>query len=131
MQSSSYVATLSARRHEALILEMQPQALSEVPFHHDTPCITRFTAFNFPLHLGVHQIASVNTPPPEYTEPHVHADHHEVNLIISEQELVYCIRLGDQVYTVTNNACIWIPKGTVHSANLVKGNGYYIALRID
>jgi mannose-6-phosphate isomerase-like protein (cupin superfamily) len=83
------------------------------------------------LHLGVHQVSPVSTPPPKYTEPHVHDAYDEVNLIISEQELVYRIQLGNDVYTVSNNACIWIPKGTVHSANVIKGSGYYIALRIE
>jgi quercetin dioxygenase-like cupin family protein len=130
MHLSSNQWTYPTCIHEALILTMLPEALSNVPFHHDTPCITRFTAKSFPLHLGVHQVSPVSTPPPQYTEPHIHEEYHEVNLIISEQELVYHIQLGNEVYTISNNACIWIPKGTVHAANLVRGSGYYIAMRI-
>lgn len=116
---------------DALILRMLPEALSRVPFHRDAPSITRYTAKNFPLHLGVHQVSMFDAPPPDYTEPHVHEDYDEVNLIISEQELVYRIRLGTKEYTVDNNTCIWIPKGTVHAANVVKGSGYFIAMRIN
>ncbi len=61
----------------------------------------------------------------------MHEDWNEVNIIVSPDELVYRIQLGDRTYTVRNNACIWIPKGTFHSANVVRGTGYYIAFRLD
>lgn len=116
---------------EPVLLRMFPEALSAVPFHHDTPAITHYTAKRFPLHLGVHHVSPVQAPPDGYGEPHVHEEHDEVNLIISDTELVYRIRLGDEELTVSNNACIWIPRGIVHSANVLKGSGYYIALRLN
>ena len=113
-----------------LIFNLLPSALSNVPFHFDTPAVTRYFADQFPLHLGVHQVSARQGPPPEYTLPHRHEEWNEVNLIISPGELAYRIRLGDDEYTVTSNACIWIPRGMLHAANVLHGTGYYIALRI-
>ncbi|MBC7922697.1 MAG: hypothetical protein H7Z75_16585 [Ferruginibacter sp.] len=131
MQPSIDRLLFAENDQESLIFKMLPEALAAVPFHRNTAAITRYTAKRFPLHLGVHQVSPVQYPPLEYTEPHVHEDYDEVNLIISEQELVYRIQLEDEVYTVSNNACIWIPRGVIHSANVLKGTGYYIAIRID
>ncbi len=113
-----------------LIFNLLPSALSNVPFHYDTPAVTRYFADKFPVHLGVHQVSALQGPPPEYTLPHRHEEWHEVNLIVSPDELVYQIQLGDNKYILRNNACIWIPKGMLHAANVLEGSGYYIAFRL-
>ncbi len=110
---------------------MLPSALSNVPFHQDTLAVTRYFAQNFPVYMGVHQVSVLQGPPVEYTQPHMHEDWNEVNIIVSPEELVYKIQLGNNEYTVRNNACIWIPKGMLHAANVLKGAGYYIAMRLD
>jgi quercetin dioxygenase-like cupin family protein len=115
----------------SLIFQMLPDALSNVPFHQDTEAVTRFFAQGFPLHIGAHQVSLVEQPPLEYTQPHVHEQYDEINIIVSPQELVYKVKLGSKEYIVHNNACIWIPKGVIHSANVLNGAGYYIALRLD
>ncbi len=114
-----------------LIHTMMPRALSNVPFHKNTKSIRRYFAENFPLYLAVHEVSPVTTPPIEYTKPHLHEDFDEVNIIISHHDLLYAIQLADDKFTVSNNACIWIPRGIVHSANVLKGSGYYITIRID
>ncbi len=114
-----------------LIFDLLPSALSNVPFHYDTPAVTRYFADKFPVHLGVHEVSALQGPPEEYTLPHRHEEWHEVNIIVSTDELVYQIRLGDQEYTVRNNACIRIPRGMLHAANVLKGAGYYIAFRMQ
>lgn len=113
------------------IFEMMPAELSDVPFHTNTAAITRLFADGFPLHAAVHEVSPVIQPPEEYTQPHVHADSDEVNIIISKRELKYKIQLGDEVYIVNNNACVWIPKGMSHAANVLKGSGYFITLRLN
>ena len=118
-------------KEASLIYNMQPSALSNVPFHTDTKSVTRYFAEAFPLHMAVHQVSPVFTPPLEYTQPHVHEDSDEINIIISPQNLVYKIQLGNKDYIVHNNAAIWIPRGTVHSANVLKGAGFFIALRMN
>jgi mannose-6-phosphate isomerase-like protein (cupin superfamily) len=114
----------------SLIYTMKPMALSKVPFHKNAKSITRYFAENFPLYLAVHEVSPVTKPPLEYTKPHVHEDFDEVNIIISHHDLLYTIQLDDRKYTVSNNASIWIPRGTVHSANVLKGSGFFITLRI-
>ena len=115
----------------SFIFNMLPAALSNVPFHKDEKSITRYFAENFPVHLAVHKVSYVLAPPQQYTEPHVHDDSDEINIIISQQNLQYSIRLGDEEHIVRNNSCIWIPKGMIHSANVLKGSGYFIAMRLD
>jgi quercetin dioxygenase-like cupin family protein len=116
---------------ESFLFELLPAALSSVPFHQDTPAITRYFAERFPLFLGVHEVSPVAEPPAAYTQPHVHDDYDEVNIILSPDELVYRIQVGDETHLVRNNACVWIPRGTVHAANVLSGAGYYLAIRLN
>ena len=115
----------------SLIFNMIPIALSNVPFHNNTKSITRYVAKDFPFHLAVHEVSPINIPPIEYTEPHLHEDWDEINLIISQHDLLYRIQLDDEKYTVTNNSSIWIPRGTVHAANVLRGSGYFITIRVQ
>jgi quercetin dioxygenase-like cupin family protein len=113
------------------IFSMIPAALANVPFHGNTESITRYVAADFPVHLAVHEISSVRDTPEEYTQPHFHDDWDEINIIISQHDLLYTIRLDEEKYTVSNNSSIWIPRGTVHAANLLTGTGYFISMRIQ
>ena len=109
---------------------MLPQALSNIPFHQNTPCINRLVAGDFPLHLAIHEVSPVLAPPKEYTQMHVHYDEDEVNIILSNDLLVYKIQLGSDEYCVSNNASIWIPRGMMHAANVLKGSGYFITIKL-
>ena len=115
---------------QSFIHTMIPVALANVPFHQNTRSITRYFATNFPIHLAVHEISPISRPPAEYTQPHVHHDCDEINIIISQQDLLYKVQIGDEKYTVSNNSCIWIPRGTVHAANVLKGTGHFITNRL-
>ena len=113
------------------IFSMIPVALSNVPFHSNTESITRYVAEDFPIHLAVHEISPIMVPPIEYTQAHLHEDWDEINIIISQHDLLYRIQLDDEKYTVSNNSSIWIPRGTVHAANVLRGTGYFITMRIQ
>jgi mannose-6-phosphate isomerase-like protein (cupin superfamily) len=115
----------------SLIHTLAPIPLSNVPFHENTASITRFFAQHFPVHLAVHEVSPISSPPPIYTIPHIHDDSDELNIIISRRKLIYTIQLGNEQFTVTNNSAIYIPRGTLHSANVQKGHGYFITLRIN
>jgi hypothetical protein len=116
---------------QSSIFNMIPVALSNVPFHRNTKSITRYFAKNFPLHLAVHEVSPVLGPPVQYTDPHVHEDTDEINIIISKKNLLYKIQLGDDEYTISNNTCIWIPRGMIHAANVLNGSGYFITMRLN
>jgi hypothetical protein len=122
---------LLKKTKEQFIYELTPSALTNVPFHDDTKSITRFFAENFPAYLAVHEISPVILPPKEYTQLHVHEEHDEVNIILSHQNLVYKIQVGENEYIAGNNSCIWIPRGVMHSANVLRGAGYFITMRIN
>lgn len=131
MQSMLKQIPLAENGKPPFVFAMMPAELSNVPFHANTPAITRFFADGFPLHAAVHEVSPVTQPPEEYTQPHMHDDSDEVNIIISKKELKYKIQLGAEEYIVNNNTCIWIPKGMLHAANVLKGSGYFITLRIN
>lgn len=116
---------------KSLIYKMMPSLLSNVPFHTDTDAITRYFAEAFPCHMAIHHVSPVFTPPLAYTQPHIHEDSDEINIIISPGKLVYKIQLDDRDYILQNNVSIWIPRGTLHSANVLRGSGYFIALRVN
>lgn len=112
------------------LFKMLPAALGNVPFHEDTPSITRYFAENFPVHVAVHKVSPVMSAPKEYTQLHVHDDSDEVNIIISQNNLRFKVKLEDEEFIAENNSCVWIPRGTWHSANVLRGSGYFITLRI-
>lgn len=117
-------------RKDSHIFSLLPVGLSNVPFHEDTPSITRYFAENFPLHLAVHEVSPVLQPPTEYTQPHVHEDRDEINIIVARHKLLYKICLGNDDYTLDNNSAVWIPRGMRHSANVLYGSGFFITLQL-
>lgn len=104
--------------------------LSNIPYHADVTCIRRLFAENFPCHLAVHHITDALTPV-QYTQPHTHTVD-EINIIIPNpnDDLEYNIQIGEDIMTLNGHNSIWIPAGVEHSANVVSGNGYYIAIRL-
>jgi len=74
-----------------------------------------------------HELIEVGAAPRRYCEPHMH-DCAELNVLLSTSRLVYEIRLGDDVYEVEAPASIHIPAGLLHSANVISGSGFFIAM---
>jgi len=112
-----------------LIFKFLEASLSTVPFHRDSPAITRLIADRFPMHLAIHEVRTVTQSPEPYTLPHVHDDEDEINIILSTGYLKYSIMLADEYHTVTANSSIYIPRGMLHSANVIGGFGFFITLR--
>jgi mannose-6-phosphate isomerase-like protein (cupin superfamily) len=131
MQTLIQPLLIKQAEQQASIHSMIATALSGVAFHSDTEAITRYAPNDFPFHLAIHEVSPVTNPPATYTQPHFHADSDEVNIIISSHDLVYRIWLDDREYIVSNNSSIWIPRGTIHAANVLQGSGYFIAMRIN
>jgi hypothetical protein len=78
-------------------------------------------------HIVAHEVRDVSADRRSYCEPHVHVCP-EINILFSLTRLVYEVRLGNEVYLVEAPATIYIPAGLVHSANVVVGSGFFVAL---
>ena len=123
-----------ATTHAALISSGLVQALHHVPFHGSgvAPLCRRVLAGpdvhpQIKKRIVAHEIREVSAGRRSYCEPHVH-DCPEINILVSLTRLIYEIRLGDEVYIVEAPATIYIPAGLVHSANVVEGSGFFVAL---
>jgi len=117
-----------------LILRGRAEALHFVPFHANgtAPLSRRVLAGcgvheTIGKHIVSHEIRDVPNERRSYCEPHVH-DCDEMNILLSDSHLSYEIRLGDEVFVVNAPATIRIPAGLVHSANVIEGSGFYIAI---
>jgi hypothetical protein len=70
----------------------------------------------------------------KYSPPHKH-DFPELNILVGRADdpgsLVYEILIGDERREVTSPATILIPPHVLHSANIVRGTGVYIAVRLE
>lgn len=115
----------------SLIFKNVLSPLSSVPCHHDIECIERFFSDQFPVHLAIHRVKDAKEQKRSYTELHSHEEQ-EINIIINDEgtELIYEIKIGDEIYNVKSNSSIWIPSNIPHSSNVLKGSGYFIALRL-
>ena len=122
------------KKYEHLITKGVEQALSTVQFHHDAP-LTRYVMLQKDSISGdggfrvvTHVISDLPDVIPPYSELHWH-DFDEVNLILSNDAgLVYRIKLEDEEYEVSSPATVYIPKGLSHAAEVISGNGVYIAI---
>jgi quercetin dioxygenase-like cupin family protein len=119
---------------QSLISRGRLEALHFVPFHAngDAPVSRRVLAGagvheSIGKHIVSHEIRNVPPERRSYCEPHVH-DCDEINILLSDSHLSYEIRLGDEVFIVNAPATIHIPAGVVHSANVIEGSGFYIAI---
>lgn len=118
-------------QYQNLIHQNVPSPLSSVAHHHDVACIERFFSDTFPLHLAIHKVTEGEDVEP-YTEPHSH-DIPEINIIIGDEEgaLEFAIQLGEETFCVSSNSTIWIPAGLTHASNVIRGSGYFIAIRLN
>ena len=102
--------------------------LGDVPFHSGFEFIERLAPDNFPQHLAVHRVDAA-TEGERYVEPHQH-EVPEINLILADpgQELEYRFGVGDETYVVEAPAAVWVPPNTAHTAEVVKGSGYFVCV---
>jgi hypothetical protein len=124
----------NSNKHSSLISTGLVQPLHYVPFHANgiAPLTRRVMAGAGVLpqvekHVVAHELREVSAGFRSYCEPHVH-DCAEINILLSMSRLVYEIRLGDEVYIVEAPATIYIPAGLLHSANVIEGSGFFLAM---
>jgi len=119
-------------KHKGLITEGIEQSLELVKFHNASPFTRRLMSGkllndNSKMHIAVHEIK--NRLPREvrkYSIPHAH-NCNEWNLILSFDYLLFEIMLDNEIYQVQSPASIYIPPSLVHYANVIEGQGFYIA----
>lgn len=79
------------------------------------------------VRIVVHLIKNAKKKIRKYCDLHRH-HYDEINLILSEKgNLVYRIQLDNEIYIVKSPASIYIPKGVKHSANVISGEGIFVA----
>ncbi len=110
------------------IYALKNAPLDGVPFHSNTLCIDRYISENFPVHAAIHVISAVNTIPQEYVNLHKHTVP-EINILLGNVEYKICFE--NEEYLIKSPSNIWIPKDTLHSANVISGSGYYICIILD
>jgi mannose-6-phosphate isomerase-like protein (cupin superfamily) len=87
---------------------------------------------NAPMHIAVHFIKNIDTPPDPYAQIHCHPDADEIGLIIApKDELEYEIVLDGETNRVKSPAAVYIPSGTYHRARAVSGSGAYVCIILD
>jgi len=110
------------------ILKLVKQDLSSIPFHNNLDDISRWIALGSEYHIAIHQINTSQDHPDEYIKPHKH-NAEELNIILSNDEIFqYRIMINDEENIINAPSVVMIPKDTIHSANVVKGKGFYICI---
>lgn len=134
MGRGSVIGSDEIRSHAGLISRGEVHALKDVPFHGagDAPLLRRVLSGGS-VHpqaekrIVAHELREVSFERRTYCEPHVH-DCPEFNILLSLGRLVYEITLGNEAFIVEAPATIYIPAGLVHSANVIEGSGFFIAI---
>lgn len=119
-------------QYESLISPGVIQPLEQMPFHRQADLTRRLMAgalvhADAGLHVAVHEIGGLSPLDRDYCVPHRHTCH-ELNLLLSFDKLVFRFTLGDESYVVHAPATVSIPPGLLHSANVVEGRGFFIAI---
>lgn len=119
-------------KYSCLITHGVEFPLENIPFHGKAP-LKRIlmsgseAGSNFNLHIAIHVIGEqLPFEYRSYSQSHAH-NCDEWNIIIGDT-LEFEIMLNDEKYIVKSPATIYIPKGTVHSANVLEGKGIFIAI---
>lgn len=116
-------------RYKKFITRGVIEPLSKVPFHNKTPIkrISMLSQKTIPesnIHAAVHFV-DTSKKISKYSKLHCH-NVDEINMILSDEKLVYEIQLEDEVYKVRSPATIFIPKGTRHRADVISGKGMFV-----
>lgn len=134
MERVSRVTPFWGNRYQNLISPGVVRDLQEVPFHGNgmAPLKRRVLIGDgvqpqADTRVIAHELYEVTSGVRNYCEPHRH-DVDEINILLSQGHLLYDIRLGDERYEVEAPSSIYIPAGLVHSANVIEGSGFFVAV---
>lgn len=111
-----------------------PIRAADPPFHCNIPYVREvFAGAEYfdgcDVHVAVHRVMPPHSDR-RYAETHRH-DVDEVNLIISTDDgnpLTYALSTGDEACEIAGPAAVYIPAGTMHSAQAIGGVGLFICI---
>lgn len=117
------------------VFELVPRSLTEAnPGYHDIAEVLRLFADGSPVHIAAHWIdGAEHRPDRDYSCSHVHEDLTEVNILLgAPNELVYSVQLAAdrEPVQVESPSAVVVPPGVPHSANVVRGRGWFVVLRL-
>ncbi|HET8813987.1 MAG TPA: hypothetical protein VFM51_03425 [Solirubrobacterales bacterium] len=96
--------------------------------------ILRLFAAGSPVHIAAHWIEGASeVGNRDYSCDHRHNDLIEVNILLGEPGgLVYSVVLaeGAEPTVVESPRAVVVPPGVVHSANVLRGRGWFVVLRL-
>jgi hypothetical protein len=108
------------------------QDLSALPFHDDGPLVRWLMAGGAlhpeaRTHVAVHHVDGARPERRDYCDVHEHSVA-ELNLVLPATALRFDIVLGDEHHEVGGPASVFIPPGVRHSANVIEGSGFFVAI---
>ncbi len=117
------------------VYSLVQRSLTEAnPGYRDVDEIVRLFASGAPIHIAAHWIEGAEDQSTrDYSCAHVHDDLDEVNVLLGDPGGLVCnILLGanEEPACVEAPSAVVIPAGVTHSANVVKGRGWFVALRL-
>lgn len=111
---------------DILILKNVERSLNSVPYHHSVSGIKRYYCDGFPYHMAIHQIAKNSSNEFSAEDHNHHAD--EVNILISEDELVMEYEINGKRFIAEAPCSVLIKKNRYHKSRIVRGKGIFICL---
>ena len=123
---------MSIIKQKIAVLPLNSSDLQNLPGHTNANCVIQrlIPASTLPVHVAVHKVDSNYGINKKYTQPHLHTDEDELNLLIPDQtNLTYEYFLDGARSSISAPAAVWIPYGMFHSANLSNGSGTFVCLR--
>lgn len=118
-----------------LVYELAPRSLTEAnPGYRDIEEVLRLFADGAPVHIAAHWIeGALEVPSRDYSCDHVHRDLVEVNILLGEPGgLAYSVVLAEneEPTLIEAPSAVIVPAGVSHSANVVRGRGWFVVLRL-
>ena len=124
------------QKYSKYIINGTEEPLHVQAYHYSAP-VERFLMLNkkeIPranTFISIHKIDKLPKKVPRYCELHKH-DHDEINILFSENDkLIYKIQIENEIYEVSSPSTVFIPKGTMHSAEVISGKGTYTCIILE
>jgi hypothetical protein len=108
---------------------------AKMPHHNKLPITRRVLVSNdffndCNVHIAVHYVKGIEKNDERYTQLHTH-EVDEINLILGNEDddgLVYRVHTDSEEFTLKSPQAVYIPKGTPHAAEVIKGKGMFLCI---